>query len=94
MVLTIYLNQDYTPFKRYMGVRHKGLVTGTPAQDRYAIDVGVAMLVLHQEREKRVSKNESIDEDLFDTARRAAAEGALSILPQFDELVRQAGIEV
>jgi hypothetical protein len=94
LVLTIYLNEDYAPLKRYMGVRQRDLVAGTPAQDRYAVDLGVAMLVLHHEREARVKKGKEVDEDLLETARRAAAQGALSILPQFDELVRQAGIVV
>jgi hypothetical protein len=93
-VLTIYLNEDYAPLKRYMGVRQRELVGGTPAQDRYAVDLGVAMLVLHHEREARVKHGQQIDEELLETARRAAAQGALSILPQFDELVRQAGIDV
>jgi hypothetical protein len=93
-VLTIYLNHDYAPLKRYMGVRQRDLVAGTPAQDRYAVDLGVAMLVLHQEREVRVKKGERVDEELLETARHAAAQGALSILPQFDELVRQAGIDM
>jgi hypothetical protein len=52
------------------------------------------MLVLHQEREARVKKGETVDEGLLEIARHAAAQGALSILPQFDELVRQAGIDV
>jgi hypothetical protein len=93
-VLTVYLNEDYAPLKRYMGVRQRELVSGTPAQDRYAVDVGVALLVLHQEREVRVKKGETVDESLLEIARHAAAQGALSILPQFDELVRQAGIDV
>jgi hypothetical protein len=29
-----------------------------------------------------------VDEELLEIARRAATQGALSILPQFDELVR------
>ena len=90
-MLTIYLNQDYGPLKRYIGVRQRELVAGTPAQDRYAVDLGVAMLVLHQEREACVKKGETVDESLLEIARHAAAQGALSILPQFDELVRQAG---
>ena len=93
-VLTIYLNQDYAPLKRYIVVRQRELVAGTPAQDRYAVDLGVAMLMPHQEREARVKKGEAVDESLLEAARHAAAQGALSILPQFDELVRQAGIEV
>ena len=91
-VLTIYLNQDYAPLKRYVNVRQRELVAGTPAQDRYAVDVGVAMLVLHQERESRVKKGQSVDESLLETARQAAAQGAMSILPQFDELAKQMGL--
>jgi hypothetical protein len=91
-VLTIYLNREYAPLKRYLGVRHRDLVSETPAADRYAVDVGVAMLVLHHERETRVEKGETVDERLLDVARHAAAQGAVSILPQFDELLRQAGI--
>ena len=91
-VLTIFLNREYAPLKRYVGVRERELVAGTPAQDRYAVDLGVAMIVLHHEREARVKRGECVDEGLLETARQAAAQGALSILPQFDELVRQAGI--
>ena len=93
-VLTIYLNEDYSPLKRYMQVRQRELVRQTPAQDRYAVDLGVALLILHHEREERVRRGRSVDEDLLGTARQAAAQGALSILPQFDELMTQAGIEV
>ncbi|MEJ7567611.1 MAG: hypothetical protein WKF41_05025 [Gaiellaceae bacterium] len=77
-VLTIYLNHDYAPLKHYMGVRQRELVSGSPAQDRYAVDLGVAMLVLHQERESRVSKGERVDEALLETARHPAAQGALA----------------
>ena len=94
-VLTIYLNEDYAPLKRYLGVRQRDLVRSAsiPAYERYAVDVGVAMLVLHQERESRVKKGEAVDEAFLEIARQAAAQGAVSILPQFDELARQAGLE-
>jgi len=92
-VLTIYLNQDYAPLKRYLGVRERELVAETPAADRYAVDVGVAMLVLHHAREARVKKGERVDEAMLETARHAAAQGAVSILPQFDELVKQACLD-
>lgn len=94
-VLTIYLNEDYVPLKRYLGVRQRDLVraASSPAYERYAIDVGVAMLVLHHAREARVKKGERVDEEMLEVARQAAAQGAVSILPQFDELARQAGLE-
>jgi hypothetical protein len=94
-VLTIYLNQDYAPLKRYLGVRQRDLVrsASSPAYERYAVDVGVAMLVLHHAREARVKTGERVDEAMLEIARQAAAQGAVSILPQFDELARQAGLE-
>jgi hypothetical protein len=94
-VLTIYLNEDYAPLKRYISARQRELVRNgsTPAHDRYAIDLGVALLVLHHEREERVKRGEGIDDGLLEVAREAAARGAVSILPQFDELVRQVGAE-
>jgi hypothetical protein len=58
-----------------------------------AVDVGVAMLVLHQARETRMKKGERVDEVTMETARHAAAQGAVSILPQFDELAKQAGLD-
>ena len=51
------------------------------------------MLVLHQERESRVKKGETVDESFLEIARQAAAQEAVSILPQFDELAREAGLE-
>lgn len=94
-VLTIYLNEDYAPLKRYLGVRQRDLVraASSPAYERYAVDVGVAMLVLHHAREARVKKGERVDEAMLEIARQAAAQGAVSILPQFDELARQAGLD-
>ncbi|HET7571789.1 MAG TPA: hypothetical protein VFJ77_03870 [Gaiellaceae bacterium] len=95
-VLTIYLNEDYAPLKRYVGVRQRDLAraASSPAYERYAVDVGVAMLVLHHAREARIKRGEVVDETLLETARQAAAQGAVSILPQFDELAKQAGLEV
>jgi hypothetical protein len=94
-VLTIYLNEDYAPFKRYLGVRQRNLVrtASSPAYERYAVDVGVAMLVLHHAREARIREGGRVDEAMLETARQAAAQGAVSILPQFDELARQAGLD-
>jgi hypothetical protein len=76
-------------------VRQRDLVrsASSPAYARYAVDVGVAMLVLHQERQARVEKGERIDEAMLEVAKQAAAQGAVSILPHFDELARQAGLE-
>ncbi len=94
-VLTIYLNNDYSPFKRYLAARQRDLTSAkvSHAQNRYAVDVGVAMLVLEADRQRRHTRGESLDEALLDVAHDAAAQGALSILPYFDEIAKQAGIE-
>ena len=95
-VLTILLNLDYTPLKKYMQRRQAGLskIGEGHARNRYAIDVGVALLVLHHEAEQRSKRGASPDEELLEVGRSAAAQGALSILPHYDALAQEAGIEV
>jgi hypothetical protein len=94
-VLTILLNEDYSPFKKYLQRRQAGLskIGLGQASNRYAIDVGVALLVLHHEAEQRSKRGQALDEELLDVAGSAAAQGAISILPHFDALAREAGIE-
>lgn len=94
-ILTIYLNNDYAPFKRYLSARQRDLTQSkvNRAKNHYAVDVGVAMLVLENDRQNRVKRGESLDETLLEVARDAAAQGALSILPYFDQLAKDAGIE-
>jgi hypothetical protein len=94
-VLTIYLNDDYSPFKRYLAARQRDLTDSkaTQARRRYSVDVGVAMLVLENDRESRIKRGETLDEALLEVARDAAAQGALSILPDFDRIAKEAGIE-
>ncbi len=94
-VLTIWLNNDYAPYKRYLAARQRDLTEAkiTHAQNRYAVDVGVAMLVLENDRQTRLKRRESLDERLFDVACDAAAQGALAVPPYFDQLAKDAGIE-
>lgn len=94
-VLTIFLNEDYSPLKRYLQGRQKELtkIGSGQAHNRYAVDVGMALLVLHHEAEKRRKSGAHPDDDLLEVARAAAAQGAISILPHFDALAREAGIE-
>jgi hypothetical protein len=94
-VLTVFLNEDYSPLKKYLQGRQRELtkIGSGHAHNRYAIDVGVALLVLHHEAEARRKNGTRVDEDLLEVARAAAAQGAVSILPHFDALAREAGIE-
>lgn len=94
-VLTILLNEDYSPLKKYLQRRQadQSKIGSGHAHNRYAIDVGVALLVLHHEAEQRLKRGQPIDVDLLEVARSAAAQGAISILPHFDALAREAGID-
>lgn len=95
-VLTIFLNEDYSPLKKYLQGRQRELtkIGSGHAFNRYAIDVGVALLVIHHAEEQRRKRREHLDETLLEVARDAAAQGAISILPHFDALAREAGIDV
>ena len=95
-VLTIFLNEDYSPLKKYLRGRQRELtkIGSGHAYNRYAIDVGVALLVIHHAEEQRRKRGEHLDETLLEVAREAAAQGAISILPHFDALAREAGIDV
>jgi hypothetical protein len=94
-VLTIFLNEDYSALKKYLQGRQRELtkIGSGHAYNRYAIDVGVALLVLHHEAAQRRKRGDQLDEALLEVARTAAAQGAISILPHFDALAREAGIE-
>jgi hypothetical protein len=94
-VLTIFLNEDYSALKKYLQGRQSELtkIGSGHAYNRYAIDVGVALLVLHHEAAQRRKRGDQLDETLLEVARTAAAQGAISILPHFDALAREAGIE-
>jgi hypothetical protein len=95
-VLTIFLNEDYSPLKKYLQGRRRELtkIGSGHAYNRYAIDVGVALLVIHHAEEQRRKHREHLDEALLEVARDAAAQGAISILPHFDALAREAGIDL
>ena len=81
--------------REHLEARQRDLTSSkvSHAKNRYAVDVGVAMLVLENDRQRRLTRGETLDEALLEVAHDAAAQGALSILPYFDEITKQAGIE-
>jgi hypothetical protein len=90
---TLVLNEHYSPLKDYLAGRARG---GGADRDRinvlkdhYAVGVGVGLLFLKQEDErKRRPDGEPLSEAAVSLARQALARGALSMLPKFDELAR------
>lgn len=90
LIPTITLNQEYSPFKRYLAGRTKELETLERPRERYAIGVGVALALLDGfEREARQSGQTAPTDELMDAAARAAARAVLSVMPSFDETTRE-----
>ena len=59
--------------------------------DDTVYDLGMRLSdIAHQDF---IARGETLDEALLEVAHDAAAQGALSILPYFDEITKQAGIE-
>jgi hypothetical protein len=93
-VLTLQLNSQYAPFKKYVQLR----TTDTSdqgikgAKNRYAVGVGVGMALLRNDLAK-ARKTESIPERAEACAYQAIARAVLANMPQYDELARETGIE-
>ena len=90
---TIVLNRTYSPLKAYIQARVATDLTDEGkerARERYAVGVGVALLVLDAETRREVEKTDKLpDEAAIHSARRAAARGVLSVLPAYDRLARE-----
>jgi hypothetical protein len=88
---TIQLNEEYPPFKHYLEGRSQSLAELERPREQYALGVGLALLVLRQAAQQADKAGEGYPEHLFGDAARAAARGVLAVMPQFDQMIRQAG---
>ena len=89
---TIVLNRTYSPLKSYIQARATELTDEgkEKARERYAVGVGVALLVLDDETRKAAKKTDTPpDETTLRAAQRAAARGVLSVLPTYDRLAKE-----
>jgi hypothetical protein len=92
---TIVLNEEYPPFKKYLAGRNRDLTKIERPKDQYAIGVGVALLLLDREVEARrsTSSGNVPDDGFVASAQRTAARAVLAVMPSFDALAREAGLE-
>ena len=93
---TIIMNPDYAPYKGYISARAKQLTTtGTEeARERYAVGTGLGLLLIHVDTQKRQEKSKKlIDDEQVLSSQQAVARAVLLMMPAFDELAREAGIE-
>ncbi len=92
---TILLNQEYGPFKTYIGARSRDLTDGgvDGAKQRYAVGTGLGLLYLNQQLERRAKSHQPIDETFELDAKQAIARSVLTMMPAFDRLVRETGVQ-
>ncbi len=88
---TIVLNRTYSPLKSYIQARAAELTDEGKEQsrERYAVGVGVALLVLDQEQRKKERSGEAPDESTLAAGRGAAARAVLSVMPDYDRLAKE-----
>ncbi|MGN7251924.1 hypothetical protein [Arthrobacter sp. SAFR-014] len=93
LIPVVMLNQEYPPLKQYLQSRSRNLVSLDTPRETYALGVGLDLLLLHQEQQRRETNEEIVDEELLAFAHTAAARAVLSVMPAFDELAKQAGLD-
>jgi hypothetical protein len=91
---TITLNVEYSPLKRYLASRSKELETLERPRDRYAVGVGVAVLLIDQTAKRAVESGNPVpSDDVIASSQEAAARAVLAVMPFFDDIARESGIE-
>jgi hypothetical protein len=88
---TLILNRTYAPLKTYIAARAADVTDETKEQsrERYAVGVGVALLILDQDAKEAEKSGKPWDEEALSTGQRAAARAVLSVLPDFDRMARE-----
>lgn len=94
-VLVVKLNEEFAPLKSYAALRAQevGDEGVARAKDRYAVGVGVDMLILAEQVRVMSERHRPVDDEWIEMARTAAARGVLAVMPDYDQLVAEAGLE-
>ena len=93
--LLLKLNEEFTPLKSYTSMRARkiGDQSVRHLKDRYALGLGVYMVVADTHRRSAGESGNPPNEDLVAASRRAAAQAVLAMLPEFDALIAEAGLD-
>jgi hypothetical protein len=88
---TIVLNRTYSPLKSYVATRAAELTEEgkEQARERYAVGVGVALLVLDEDARKAEKAGKPLDEGTLNAGKQAAARAVLSVMPAYDRLAKE-----
>ncbi len=92
---TLILNKEYAPLKQYISSRASAVEERTldACRERYAVGAGVGLLMLDKEEQRRVKSHEPIPDGWMARAKDAVARGILVMMPEFDALAREAGLD-
>lgn len=92
---TVVLNTTYTNLKNYISARAAQLTdTGRDqARDRYAVGVGVALLLQDQERTRAEKAGDFVSDATYRAVADSAARAVLAVMPAYDQLAKEAGID-
>jgi hypothetical protein len=88
---TVVLNRTYSHLKTYTAARAAELTEeGKEAtRDRYAVGVGVALLVIDEVARKAQKAGKPMDDAAVGAGQRAAARAVLSVMPDYDRLAKE-----
>src|SRR5262249_5860311 len=80
------LNEEFTPLKTYAALRARevGDEGVARAKDRYAVGIGVQMVLLDRLARGSAQHDRPVPSDWLDAARVSAARGVLAVLPDYD----------
>jgi hypothetical protein len=92
---TVFLNEKFMHLENYEKGRAKdsserALLT---ARDRYAVGLGLGLILHQHEKERRRKAGETTTDEADLAERQAIARSVLAMLPDYDELAREAGVE-
>ena len=86
----VQLNDQYPAFKNYIGGRSRDINDLSRPRERYALGVGLALLVLDQTRQRLDKADQEYPQEVLGNAARAAARGVLAVMPEFEQLIKKA----
>lgn len=91
---TVVINKDNTYLKSYLGAREKDMARGADEKkDQYAVGVGVGLLEFEAVRKRAEEKGKALPPDVLKANGVSVGRAVLSIMPAYDKLAREAGIE-
>ncbi len=94
-VPVVKLNEEFAPLKAYIAVRARSVGDEgvARAKDRYALGVGVQLMLLDAAQTRRRSAGDELADAAVDEVASIAARGVLAVLPDYDLLTAEVGLD-